>query len=280
MMVTEYRIPFPSTVDEYRIGMMYMIARATAEELRRGDGSGAVELVTLEKYSENAYGLKPGIYSEKVFHIEKFLPRFLRPFVPTSKAKLIEKAWVSYPDRCLTLYSSPILGEKPFMSIESRYLSDRGGTSNALALSEQDLAARKVVTLDIAAEDDLRMDKDADVRGFKSEKAGRGGLVAGLWTRHSDPVMCSYKVCRLDIAHPRLEAWGQRFLQNSFIQYNRQVFVWMDSWFGMRLTDIPGALPMPPEKTRTIVVTELAAEFGLCSATEMFDRSDASNPFA
>lgn len=279
MLLTEYRIPFPSTVDEYRIGMMYMIARATTEELRRGDGRRAVELLTLEKYTENDHGLEPGIYSEKVFHIENFLPRFLRPFVPSSKAKLIEKAWAAYPDRCLTLYSTPILGEKPFMSIESRYLSDRGGTENALALGEKDLAVRNIVTLDIAAEDCLRMSSDADVRGFWSKKAGRGELIAGIWTRTSDPVMCSYKVCRLDIAQPRLEAWGQRFLQNSFIQYNRHVFVWMDSWFGLRLRDIPGALPMPPEKTRTMVATELAAEFGVCPALEMFDRSDASNPF-
>lgn len=280
--VVEYRIPFPSTVDEYLIGMMYMIARASSEEVRRSGGSGAVDLVRHERFTKNEHGLSCGIYTEKVFHIRKFLPRFLRPLIPVESAKVVEKAWASYPNRCLTLYFCPYFGPKSFLSIESRYLADRGDTYNALNLRADELGAREVVMLDIASEDKLRMSDDADVRSFRSEKVDRGALAAGVWSRNHDPIMCCYKVCRLNVSAPRIEAFCQRYLQSSFIRYNRQAYVWMDSWLGLGLRDIPGALPDEPEAAQVLLATELSANLpilGLGAARELFDSSDQTNPF-
>lgn len=282
--LVEYRIPFPATVDEYLIGMMYMIARASKEETRRAGGSGAVDIVKHERFVHNDHGLGCGIYTEKTLHIRKFLPRFLRPLVPGDSAKVVEKSWASYPNRCLTLYFCPYFGAKSFMSIESRYLADRGDTFNALDLRADELASREVVMLDIASEEKLRMAGDADVRGFRSESGNRGELHAGVWSRRHNPIMCCYKVCRLNITAPRIETFCQRYLQSSFIRYNRQVFVWMDSWLGLGLTDIPGAVPMdvPLERAQVIVATELSADMplGLAAAVELFDSADLSNPFS
>lgn len=280
--VVEYRIPFPSTVDEYLIGMMYMIARASSEEVRRSGGSGAVDLVRHERFTKNEHGLGSGIYTEKVFHIRKFLPRFLRPLIPAESAKVVEKAWASYPNRCLTLYFCPYFGPASFLSIESRYLADRGDTYNALNLRAEELGAREVVMLDIASEDKLRMSDDADVRSFRSERVDRGALTAGVWSRKHDPIMCCYKVCRLNVSAPRIEAFCQRYLQSSFIRYNRQAFVWMDSWLGLGLRDIPGALPGEPEAAQVLLATELSANLpilGLGAARDLFDSSDQTNPF-
>jgi hypothetical protein len=91
MIVTEYRIPFPATVEEYRVGMLYMIARASAEEARRAGNKVGVEVLRNEPYGLNEHGLPPGIYTEKVFHIRNLLPRFLRAFVPPSSAQVVEK---------------------------------------------------------------------------------------------------------------------------------------------------------------------------------------------
>lgn len=279
--VIEYRIPFPSTVDQYRVGMMWMILRASKEELRRSSGQGGVEFLHHRQFSaaENEHGFGEGIYTEKVFHIQMFLPRFLRPFVPSSKAKLVEKSWAAYPDRCITFYSAPFIGEHPFLSIESRYLPDRGDTHNALHLGEADLAKREVAHLDIASEDRLRMGKGADVRGHVSAHTHRE-LQPGVWARADEPCMCIYKVCRMDIAAPPVETWTGRFLQNSFIRYHRQMFLLMDQWIGLGLRDIPGALPAArKERVGALVATELAADVTM-SGPELFDHADRSNPFA
>lgn len=281
--VVEYRIPFPATVDEYLVGMMYMIARASSEELRRSGGNGAVDFLRHERFTKNDHGLDCGIYTEKVYHIRKFLPRFLRPLVPAESAKVVEKSWASYPNRCLTLYFCPYFGPKSFMSIESRYLADRGDTYNALNLRSDELAAREVVMLDIASEEKLRMAGDADVTSFRSKKANRGALAAGIWSRKHDPIMCCYKVCRLNVSAPRIESFCQKYLQSSFIRYNRQAFVWMDSWLGLGLTDIPGALPGEPESAQVLLATELSADLpvlGMGAARDLFDSADQTNPFA
>jgi hypothetical protein len=227
-----------------------MIARATAEEGRLSRGNGAVELVSNEVYVDNEHGMGPGVYTEKVMHISKFLPRFLRRLVPSEHARIVEKSWACYPYRCRNLYYCGWLGDRPFLEIDSRYLADdRGGTENALGLGVDELQVRSVVKLDIASEDEVRMPADADVSArFRPALAPeRGGLVPGEWTgpevdagRDGVPMMCCYKVCRLHIAQPRVEMAVQRMVRNSIIRYNRQAFVWMDSWLGRGLDDVPG----------------------------------------
>jgi hypothetical protein len=190
------------------------------------------------------------------------------------------------------------------MSIESRYLPDRGETKNALELSGDELSERRVVTLDIASEEQLGMSAEADVSKFRSSRADRGAQQAGVWLRNADPVMCCYKVCRVNVSQPRIAQWGQRLMQSSFIHYNRQALVWMDSWLELSHDDVSGLpsaanpavasvtrsppqpqampqrTPYPPEKTRTMVATELATEaLGLACLTA-FARADASDPFS
>jgi Phosphatidylinositol transfer protein len=199
------------------------------------------------------------------------------------------QSWAAYPNRCLTLYYWPYLSARSVMSIESRYLADCGETKNALELSDDELDARRVVTLDIASEEQLGMSADADVSKFQSSRANRGALQAGVWMRNADPVMCCYKVCRVDVSQSKIEQWGQRLIQSSFIHYNRQALVWMDSWLGLSHDDVSGVsgtglpaacAPFPPEKTRTMVATEIATEaLGLASLTA-FAHADASDPFS
>lgn len=319
MRITEYRIPFPATVQEYRVGMLYMIARASEEEARRAGGRGAVEVVRNEMYTHNDHGLDAGVYTEKIYHMERFVPKFVRALVPSTKCKVIEKSWVSYPQRCITLYYCPYFGRDWFLSIESHYAeNDRGEQWNALGLTGTELRNRQIITLDIASENCVSMSPEADVREFHTpEGGGRGILQAGVWIRSSEPIMCCYKVCRLDISgHKRVEQWGERFIRNSFIRYHRLALVWMDSWLGAGLRDIPGALPVDTQmSSRTdwqadmshstddaipltqsqapsqsqehhfhrasqLVATELATDAVGLAAAAVFAKADESNPFA
>lgn len=90
MLIKEYRIPFPATLDEYRVGMLYMISRATDEENKRTKGKKAVEVVKRERYYDSARGIH-GVYTEKVCHVRNFLPAFIKAFVPERSCVLIEK---------------------------------------------------------------------------------------------------------------------------------------------------------------------------------------------
>lgn len=275
--IIEYRIPFPTTVLEYRVGMMWMILRASRSDLSRTRGRHGVEFLHHRQFSaaENEHAFGPGIYTEKVFHIARFLPRFLAPFIPDDNARLVERSWAAYPHRCITLYSSPALGPRPFLTIESRYLSDAGDTANALHLSDADLAARSVVTLNIADAPHLR----APVSSAPSPSPSDGAVAV----RSDKQNMCVYKVCRMDIAAAPVETWAGRFLQSSFLRYHRQMFVLMDEWIGLGLADIPGALPEArKERVGVLFATELAADVTVMGlgGPELFDCADTSNPFA
>ncbi|KAF7238214.1 Cytoplasmic phosphatidylinositol transfer protein 1 [Varanus komodoensis] len=53
MLMKEYRICMPLTVEEYRIGQLYMISKHSHEQSDRGEG---VEVVQNEPYEDPNYG--------------------------------------------------------------------------------------------------------------------------------------------------------------------------------------------------------------------------------
>lgn len=188
------------------------------------------------------------------------------------------------------MYESPFLGDSFHLSIESRYVAnDTGKQENALDLTRSDLSGREVVKLDIASEEHLRLTTDTDVRSFRSKLEPRPTLDAeGVWLRDSGggPMMCCYRVARLDVATKglpggRIERWGHRHgLQFAFLRYNRQVLCWMDSWLRLGIADVDGMGGEGPlgkrEMAKTTIATEIAAE---SSAGLAFSFSDETNPF-
>ena len=53
MLVKEYRLAMPLTVEEYRIGQLYMIAKHSHEQSEKGEG---VEVVTNEPVYHKVHG--------------------------------------------------------------------------------------------------------------------------------------------------------------------------------------------------------------------------------
>ena len=53
MLVKEYRLAMPLTVEEYRIGQLYMIAKHSHEQSEKGEG---VEVVTNEPFYHKVHG--------------------------------------------------------------------------------------------------------------------------------------------------------------------------------------------------------------------------------
>ena len=53
MLVKEYRLAMPLTVDEYHIGQLFMIAKHSHEQSEKGEG---VEVVTNEPFFHEEHG--------------------------------------------------------------------------------------------------------------------------------------------------------------------------------------------------------------------------------
>lgn len=210
------------------------------------------------------------------------------------------QAWNAFPDYCLTVYESPFLNTSFHVSIESRYVADDNGSQeNALSLSEEELKQREIVNLNIASEEFLHMTPETNVVNFKSQSLVRPRLDAeGLWMNNSTPIMCCYRVARINMSAKglpgsRIEQWGHRSAMTAaFLHYNRQVICWMDSWYGLDVSSVDGSsgatrsaltnkcsrhgLRPRIEAAATALATEIAAE---SSAGLAFSFSDETNPF-
>ena len=71
MLIKEYRIPLPMTVEEYRIAQLYMIAKKSSQESQGADAGSGVEILVNEPYKGGPGGA--GQYTHKVYHIGRLV---------------------------------------------------------------------------------------------------------------------------------------------------------------------------------------------------------------
>ncbi|CAL1530451.1 unnamed protein product [Lymnaea stagnalis] len=91
MLLKEYRICMPLSVDEYRIGQLYMIAKHSHEQSEKGEG---VEVIKNEECSDPVHGV--GRYTEKRIHLSNRLPSWIQSVIPKI-FYITEKAWNYFP---------------------------------------------------------------------------------------------------------------------------------------------------------------------------------------
>ena len=108
----------PLTVEEYRIGQLYMISKHSHEQSDRGEG---VEVVQNEPYEDPNHG--NGQLTEKRVYLNSKLPSWARAVVPKI-FYVTEKAWNYYP-YTITEYTYRI-GQLYMISKHSHEQSDRG----------------------------------------------------------------------------------------------------------------------------------------------------------
>ena len=75
MLIKEYRIPLPLTVDEYRIAQLYMIAKKSKQESKGADSGSGVEILVNEPYTDGpgAGGNQTGQYTHKVWSLSQYV---------------------------------------------------------------------------------------------------------------------------------------------------------------------------------------------------------------
>ncbi|XP_020817251.1 cytoplasmic phosphatidylinositol transfer protein 1 [Drosophila serrata] len=235
VLTKEYRVCMPLTVEEYKIGQLYMIARHSLEQSEEGEG---VEVVENRPCEDPVHG--KGQYTEKHIHLSSRLPYWIQAICPRV-FYVIEKSWNYYP-YTLTEYTCSFI-PKLNVLIKTKYEDNNGSTENCLDLSEEELKTRTVDHLDIAFDDlsPKHYKQEEDPKFYKSIKTNRGPLIEG-WRDTDKPIMCSYKV-----VHATFEVWGLQTKVEDFIQRgireilllgHRQAFAWLDEWHGMTLEDV------------------------------------------
>lgn len=258
MLLKEYRIPMPLSVEEYRIGQLYMIAKHSWEASEKGEG---IEVVKNEPCEDPKHG--KGQFTEKRIHLSKKLPTWIQAVIP-SLFYITEKAWNFYP-YTITEYTCSFL-PKFSIHIETRYEDNNGSSENVLTLNQEELVEREVVCIDVANNSDVpehKYKEKEDPSKFHSEKTKRGPLEQD-WKETSDPIMCSYKAVRV-----KFEVWGLQTKTESFthsciqeilLMGHRQAFTWIDEWFGMSMEELREYEKKMNDETNKKVQAELADE--------------------
>ena len=239
--IREYRIPLPISVDEYKIGQLYAVAEASKNETGGGEG---IEVVQNEPFDHKDFGMCQ--YTHKIVHLSKKVPGFVRVLAPTGSLEIHEKAWNAYPF-CRTVYSNGYMKDNFHIIIDTWHKPGNKDLDNVHNLGEELLKKRVIDNIDIAAplkEEDYK--EDEDPAKFHSEKTGRGPLGPNwqedIKSQEGVPVMTCYKLYGV-----KFKWWGlQTKVENIIIRsvtrlltnFHRQLFCWIDKWFGMTIEDI------------------------------------------
>nr|CFW94246.1 Eka-PI transferase 3 protein [Euperipatoides kanangrensis] len=243
MIIKEYRVILPLTVEEYQVAQLWSVAEASKKETGGGEG---IEVLKNEPFTgvELLGGrYNEGQYTHKIFHLASKVPTFIRLLAPKGSLEIHEVAWNAYP-YCKTVISNPDYMRENFqISIESIHLQDNGSQENAHHLPPDKLKKREIVYIDIANDSIERRDykPDEDPSKFHSERTGRGPLV-GEWPNTCQPLMCAYKLVTVEFKWFGLQGRVENFIHKAerriFTNFHRQVFCWIDRWHGLTMNDI------------------------------------------
>ncbi|CAL8326873.1 unnamed protein product [Boreogadus saida] len=244
MLVKEYRIPMPMSVDEYRIAQLYMIQKKSREE-SCGEGSG-VEILENKPYEDGPGGT--GQYTHKVYHIGKHIPSWFCSILPQAALRVEEESWNAYP-YTRTRYTCPFV-EKFSIDIETHYKPDTGNTGDVFNLSSAEKRQRTVDPIDIVKDyvppHEYLVEEDPKL--YQSVKTRRGPL-SDDWIEEinqspgQNPVMCAYKLCKVEFRYWGMQSKIERFihdvgLRKVMVRAHRQAWCWQDEWYGLTIEDI------------------------------------------
>ncbi|CAD6187757.1 unnamed protein product [Caenorhabditis auriculariae] len=245
MIIKEYRVVLPMSVEEYQVGQLWSVAEASKAETGGGEG---VEVRKNEPFDGKPLlngQYSQGQYTHKIYHLQSKVPSILRKIAPKGSLAIHEEAWNAYP-YCRTVVTNPdYMKENFFVKIETIHLPDRGTTENAHGLGAEELAKREVININIANDNEFLNSSDIQPSTtpgtFISSKTGRGPL-KGNWRETAQPVMCAYKLVTVYFKwfgfQKIVEGYAHAQYPRLFSKFHREVFCWIDQWHGLTMTDI------------------------------------------
>ncbi|XP_053743772.1 cytoplasmic phosphatidylinositol transfer protein 1b isoform X1 [Synchiropus splendidus] len=268
MLMKEYRVCMPLTVDEYRIGQLYMISKHSCEQSGGGEG---VEVVRNEPDHHPKYGL--GQVTEKRIYLSSKLPSWAKLLVPRF-FYVVEKAWNFYP-YTITEYSVSLI-PKFSIRIETRFENNNGSNDNVFG--DKPTPVADVSYLDILNDPipEKHYKESEDLSRWKSSKTGRGPLEKD-WRKNHTPIMCSYKrvQCSFEVygLQTRSEEFLHRVIQDILLVGHRQAVAWVDEWHGLTLEEVREFEQTMQEKTNSKVKSSQNNSGTAASHRPVFSRS-------
>ncbi|XP_023117147.2 phosphatidylinositol transfer protein beta isoform-like [Amphiprion ocellaris] len=242
MLIKEFRIVLPISVEEYQVGQLYAVAEASKNETGGGEG---VEVLKNEPYENNG---EKGQYTHKIYHLHSKVPGIVRMIAPKGSLELHEEAWNAYP-YCRTILTNKYMKDKFMIKIETWHKPDMGDQNNVHGLEKSAWDEVEIVNIDIADRSAINAkdyNPEQDPAIFKSAKTGRGPLGPDwkkeLANNPNCPHMCAYKLVSV-----KFQQWGLQNNIESFIQgvekrifthFHRQLFCWLDKWIDLSMDDI------------------------------------------
>ncbi|XP_030076077.1 membrane-associated phosphatidylinositol transfer protein 2 isoform X3 [Microcaecilia unicolor] len=264
MLIKEYRIPLPMSLDEYRIAQLYMIQKKSREETC-GEGSG-VEILENRPYTDGPGG--PGQYTRKVYHIGMHIPSWFRSILPKAALRVEEESWNAYP-YTRTRYTCPFV-EKFSIDIETFYKPDSGDHVNVFNLSPTEKRQTILDPIDIVKDSipSHEYKAEEDPKLYKSLKTKRGPLSEDWIEEQRNnlgkyPIMCAYKLCKVEFRYWGMQSKIERFihdvgLRKVMVRAHRQAWCWQDEWYGLTIEDIRQL-----EREAQLMLAQKMAQFSL-----------------
>ncbi|XP_054568564.1 membrane-associated phosphatidylinositol transfer protein 2 isoform X1 [Eptesicus fuscus] len=242
MIIKEYRIPLPMTVEEYRIAQLYMIQKKSRNETY-GEGSG-VEILENRPYTDGPGG--SGQYTHKVYHVGRHIPSWFRSILPKAALRVVEESWNAYP-YTRTRFTCPFV-EKFSIDIETYYKTDAGENPNVFSLSPVERSQLVIDFIDIVKDpvppNEYRTEEDPKL--FHSIKTQRGPLSDNWIQEYKQqvfPIMCAYKLCKVEFRYWGMQSKIERFIHDTglrkvMVRAHRQAWCWQDEWYGLSMENI------------------------------------------
>ncbi|XP_035196757.1 membrane-associated phosphatidylinositol transfer protein 2 isoform X5 [Oxyura jamaicensis] len=277
MLIKEYRIPLPMSVEEYRIAQLYMIQKKSREETC-GEGSG-VEILENRPYMDGPGG--NGQYTHKVYHIGMHIPSWFRSILPKAALRVEEESWNAYP-YTRTRYTCPFV-EKFSIDIETYYKTDPGEHVNVFNLSPAEKRQTILDPIDIVKDPipPHEYKAEEDPKLYKSVKTKRGPLSEDWIQEYKNnpgkyPIMCAYKLCKVEFRYWGMQSKIERFihdvgLRKVMVRAHRQAWCWQDEWYGLTIEDIRQL-----EKEAQLMLAQKMAQF--CSENDTEQHGVKDNP--
>ncbi|KNC77168.1 hypothetical protein SARC_10366 [Sphaeroforma arctica JP610] len=193
----------------------------------------------------------------KIYHVGSHMPGWIKSIMPKTALEVHEEAWNAYP-YTKTIFSIPFVN-KFSIDIETVYKGGRGTEhDNALNLTKSELAQREVFDINLltttpADPTDKGYEPLEDPAVYVSQRTGRGPLQPE-WEKTHNPVMCAYKVCKVNFKYWGLQSKLENFiadvgLRRTIVGAHRQAWCWQDEWIDLNMEDV---LKMEEEAQRKL----------------------------
>ncbi|KAM9318626.1 phosphatidylinositol transfer protein alpha isoform-like [Pholidichthys leucotaenia] len=263
MLIKEYRVVLPISVEEYQVGQLYTVIEASKNETGGGDG---VEVLTNEPYEKDG---EKGQYTLKKYHLQHKVPAFIRLLAPPGALEVTEEAWNAYPYcrtsefqstvyvhmtssklTLQTVLTNDYMKDKFMIKIETWHKPDMGEECNVHHICESDWQKAEVVHVDIADKSlvkNYKTETDPAVFTPKKDNTKNRGPLKCDWktclaNNSNCPHMCAYKLvtveCKIFGVQSKLENFIHSVEKRLFAEFHRQLFCTIDNWIDLTMDDI------------------------------------------